>query len=99
MPNNREINRAANMINKKELLTNLDSVLSDYTVKYYDQLYLENQIYEPILIWVRNKSDILQASAILSNTSDEILLRKFVLFNDPNSPNPRAGFYISLIRK
>ena len=99
MPNNREINRAANMINKKELLTNLDSVLSDYTVKYYDQLYLENQIYEPILIWVRNKSDILQASAILSNTSDEILLRKFVLFNDPNSPSPRAGFYISLIRK
>ena len=99
MPNNREINRAANMINKKELLTNLDSVLSDYTVKYYDQLYLENQIYEPILIWVRNKSDILQASAILSNTSDEILLRKFVLINDSNSPNPRAGFYISLIRK
>ena len=99
MPNNRQINRATNMINKKGLLKHLDSILSDYTIKYYDQLYLENQIYEPILIWVRNKSDILQASAILSNTSDEILLRKFVLFNDASSPNPRAGFYISLIRK
>jgi len=99
MPNNREINRSTNMINKGELLDQLDSILSDYTIKYYEQLYLENQIYEPILIWVRNKSDILQASAILSKTSDEILLRKFVLFNDASSPNPRAGFYISLIRK
>ena len=99
MPNNREINRTSDMINKKVLLSHLDSILSDYTIKYYDQLYLENQIYEPILIWVRNKSDILQASAILSNTSDEILLRKFVLFNDASSPNPRAGFYISSIRK
>tara|TARA_Y100001970_G_scaffold148760_1_gene182698 strand:- start:1418 stop:3160 length:1743 start_codon:yes stop_codon:yes gene_type:complete len=97
MPNNREINRIGNTIGKEELLNKLDSL--DYTIKYYDQLYLENQIYEPILIWVRNKSDILQASAILSNTGDKILLRKFVLFNDANSPNPRAGFYISLIKK
>ena len=97
MPNNRQINRIWNTIGKEELLNKLDSL--DYTIKYYDQLYLENQIYEPILIWVRNKSDILQASAILSNTGDKILLRKFVLFIDANSPNPRAGFYISLIKK
>lgn len=99
MPNDRKINRSDNMINKESLLTQLDTTLSDYTIKYYEQLYLENQIYEPILIWVRNKSDILQASAIISNTSDEILMRKFVLFNDANAPDPRAGFYISLIRK
>ena len=83
MPNDRKISRSDNMINKESLLTQLDTTLSDYTIKYYEQLYLENQIYEPILIWVRNKSDILQASAIISNTNDEILMRKFVLFNDP----------------
>ena len=99
MPNDRKINRSDKMINKESLLTQLDTTLSDYTIKYYEQLYLENQIYEPILIWVRNKSDILQASAIISNTNDEILMRKFVLFNDANAPDPRAGFYISLIKK
>ena len=99
MPNDRKINRSDKMINKESLLIQLDTTLSDYTIKYYEQLYLENQIYEPILIWVRNKSDILQASAIISNTNDEILMRKFVLFNDANAPDPRAGFYISLIRK
>ena len=98
MPNDRKINRSDKMINKESLLTQLDTTLSDYTIKYYEQLYLENQIYEPILVWVRNKSDILQASAIISNTSDEILMRKFVLFNDTKAPDPRAGFYISLIK-
>ena len=79
------------------MLTQLDTTLSDYTIKYYEQLYLENQIYEPILIWVRNKSDILQASAIISNTNDEILMRKFVLFNEVDKPDPRAGFYVSFL--
>jgi len=50
-----------------------------------------------MLIWVRNKADILQASAIISNVGDGILLRKFVLFNEADHPEPRAGFYVSIL--
>ena len=50
-----------------------------------------------MLIWIKNKADILQASAIFSDMDDDILLRKFVLFNEPDRPNPRAGFYVSIL--
>ena len=50
-----------------------------------------------MLIWIKNKADILQASAIISNMDDSILLRKFVLFNEADRPNPRAGFYVSIL--
>ena len=46
---------------------------------------------------MRGKADILQASAIISNVNDSILLRKFVLFNQSDNPNPRAGFYVSIL--
>jgi hypothetical protein len=49
------------------------------------------------LIWVRGKADILQASAILANVNHDILLRKFVLFNKSDRPNPKAGFYVSIL--
>ena len=46
---------------------------------------------------MKNKADILQASAIISNVGDNILLRKFVLFNEADHPSPRAGFYVSIL--
>ena len=49
------------------------------------------------LIWVKGKADILQASAIISNVNDSILLRKFILFNKSDQPDPRAGFYVSVL--
>jgi hypothetical protein len=81
-----------------DLMIQLDTLLTDYSLKYFEQVFTENQIYGPMLIWVRNKADILQASAIISNVGDEILLRKFVLFNEADHPEPRAGFYVSILQ-
>jgi len=88
---------ATGSLSKMDLMIQLDTLLTDYSLKYFEQVFTQNQIYGPMLIWVRNKADILQASAIISNVGDEILLRKFVLFNDADHPEPRAGFYVSIL--
>ena len=84
-------------LSKIDLMVQMDTTLTDYSLKYFEQVFTKNQIYGPLLIWVRGKADILQASAIISNVNDSILLRKFVLFNQSDSPNPRAGFYVSIL--
>ncbi|MBT3179922.1 MAG: hypothetical protein HOB40_05325 [Candidatus Marinimicrobia bacterium] len=84
-------------LSKLDLMIQLDTALTDYSLKYFEQVFTENQIYGPLLIWVKNKADILQASAIISNVGDNILLRKFVLFNEADHPSPRAGFYVSIL--
>ena len=89
--------QAAGTLTKIDLMTQLDTTLSDYSLKYFEQVFTKNQIYGPLLIWVRGKADILQASAIISNVNDNVLLRKFVLFNESDHPNPRAGFYVSIL--
>ena len=89
--------QAAGSLTKIDLMTQLDTTLSDYSLKYFEQVFTKNQIYGPLLIWVRGKADILQASAIISNVNDNVLLRKFVLFNEFDHPNPRAGFYVSIL--
>ena len=88
---------AAGELSKMDLMIQLDTALTDYTLKYFEQVFTKNQIYGPLLVWVRGKADILQASAIISNVNDAILLRKFVLFNKSDQPNPRAGFYVSIL--
>lgn len=88
---------ATGELSKMDLMIQLDTTLTDYTLKYFEQVFTKNQIYGPLLIWVRGKADILQASAIISNVDDAILLRKFVLFNKSDRPNPRAGFYVSIL--
>ena len=93
--NSRDV--ATGDLSKMDLMIQLDTLLTDYSLKYFEQVFTENQIYGPMLIWVRNKADILQASAIISNVGDEILLRKFVLFNEADHPEPRAGFYVSIL--
>ena len=98
MPDLAAINHGITPITKENLLKQLDTTLTDYSLKYFDQIFLENKIYEPLLLWARDKSNILQASAILSNSGDLILLRKFVLFNSYEQPAPRAGFYLSLLK-
>ena len=84
-------------LSKMDLMVQMDTSLTDYSIKYFEQVFTKNQIYGPLLIWVRGKADILQASAIISNIDDSILLRKFVLFNQSDKPNPRAGFYVSVL--
>ena len=93
--NSRDV--ATGDLSKMDLMIQLDTLLTDYSLKYFEQVFTENQIYGPMLIWVRNKADILQASAIISNLGDDILLRKFVLFNEADHPEPRAGFYVSIL--
>ena len=66
-------------------------------IKYFEKVYTKYQIYGPMLVWIKNKADILQSSAIISNMDDSILLRKFVLFNEADKPKPRAGFYVSIL--
>ena len=85
------------VLNKMDLMVQLDTTLTDYNLKYFEQVYTQNQIYGPLLIWVRGKADILQASAIISNLNNSVLLRKFVLFNKSDKPSPRAGFYVSIL--
>ncbi len=84
-------------IDKIDLMVQLDTTLTDYNLKYFEQVYTRNQIYGPLLLWVRGKGDILSASAIIAKLNDDILLRKFVLFNKTDRPNPKAGFYISVL--
>ena len=84
-------------LSKIDLMVKMDTTLTDYSLKYFEQVFTKNQIYGPLLIWVRGKADILQASALISNINDSILLRKFVLFNQSDNPNPRAGFYVSIL--
>jgi len=84
-------------LSKIDLMVQMDTTLTDYSLKYFEQVFTKNQIYGPLLIWVRGKADILQASALISNINDSILLRKFVLFNQSDNPNPRAGFYVSIL--
>tara|TARA_B100000686_G_C16797890_1_gene983723 strand:- start:978 stop:2708 length:1731 start_codon:yes stop_codon:yes gene_type:complete len=98
MPDMAAVDHGIVQMSKDDLLKQLDTSLTDYSLKYFDQIFLENQIYEPLLLWARDKSNILQASAILSNSGERILLRKFVLFNSYAQPAPRAGFYLSLLK-
>ena len=84
-------------LDKIDLMVQLDTSLTDYNLKYFEQVYTRNQIYGPLLLWVKGKGDILSASAIIAKLNDDILLRKFVLFNKTDKPNPKAGFYISIL--
>ena len=84
-------------IDKIDLMVQLDTTLTDFNLKYFEQVYTRNQIYGPLLLWVKGKGDILSASAIVAKLNDDILLRKFVLFNKTDRPNPKAGFYISIL--
>jgi len=93
----REATPSPGELSKIDLMVQMDTTLTDYSLKYFEQVFTKNQIYGPLLIWVRGKADILQASAIVSNVNDSILLRKFVLFNQSDNPNPRAGFYVSIL--
>ncbi|MBT6867078.1 MAG: hypothetical protein HOA19_06990 [Candidatus Marinimicrobia bacterium] len=89
--------RVSGELSKMDLMVQLDTLLTDYSLKYFEQIFTQNQIYGPMLIWVKNKADILQASAIISNVGDDILVRKFILFNEADRPKPRAGFYVSIL--
>ena len=82
---------------KDEFLTRLDTTINDYTLKYFDQFYKTNRIYEPILLWVRGEEDIRLTGDILASSGPTVLLRKFVLFNEVDKPDPRAGFYVSFL--
>ena len=85
-------------ISKIQLIEKLHEELSEKPkIKYFEKVYTQYQIYGPMLIWIKNKADILQASSIISNMNDSILLRKFVLFNNANEPSPKAGFYVSIL--
>ena len=75
-------------------MVQLDTTLTDYNLKYFEQVYTRNQIYGPLLLWVKGKSDILSASAIVAKLNDDILLRKFVLFNKTDRPNPLSLIHI-----
>ena len=95
-----ELNKSEDIqsgISKDEFLTMVDTTVNDYTLKFFDQFYKTNRIYEPVLIWVRGEEDIKKAGNILNKTGPTVLLRKFVLFNEVDKPDPRAGFYVSFL--
>ena len=91
------INDISSGYGKDDFLLKLDTTINDYTLKYFDQFYKTNRIYEPILIWVRGEEDIKLAANILTSSGPTVLLRKFVLFNEVDKPDPRAGFYVSFL--
>ena len=84
-------------IGKDAFLAQIDTTINDYTLRYFDQFYKTNRIYEPVLIWVRGDEDIIKTSEIILSTGPTVLLRKFVLFNEVDKPDPRAGFYVSFL--
>ena len=82
---------------KDDFLTMIDTTVNDYTLKFFDQFYKTNRIYEPVLIWVRGIEDIKTTGNILTHSGPTVLFRKFVLFNEVDKPDPRAGFYVSFL--
>lgn len=84
-------------IDKDSFLTELDTTINDYTLREFDQFYKTNRIYEPVLIWVRGDEEIRKTASILLRSGPTVLLRKFVLFNEVDKPDPRAGFYVSFL--
>ena len=52
--------------------------------------------FEPGLA-VRGDEDIRKTADILLRSGPTVLLRKFVLFNEVDKPDPRAGFYVSFL--
>ena len=84
-------------IDKESFLTELDTTINDYTIREFDQFYKTNRIYEPVLIWVRGDEEIRKTASILLRSGPTVLLRKFVLFNEVDKPDPRAGFYVSFL--
>ena len=84
-------------IDKTDFLAQLDSTINDYTIREFDQFYKTNRIYEPVLIWVRGDEEIRKVTEILVESGPTVLLRKFVLFNEVDKPDPRAGFYVSFL--
>ncbi len=84
-------------IDKEGFLAELDTTINDYTLREFDQFYKTNRIYEPVLIWVRGDEEIRKTASILLRSGPTVLLRKFVLFNEVDKPDPRAGFYISFL--
>lgn len=84
-------------IDKEGFLTELDTTINDYTIREFDQFYKTNRIYEPVLIWVRGDEEIRKTASILLRSGPTVLLRKFVLFNEVDKPDPRAGFYVSFL--
>ena len=95
-----ELNKTEGMTSgfgKDEFLTMIDTTVNDYTLKFFDQFYKTNRIYEPVLIWVRGVEDIKTTGNILTHSGPTVLFRKFVLFNEVDKPDPRAGFYVSFL--
>ena len=84
-------------IDKESFLAELDTTINDYTLREFDQFYKTNRIYEPVLIWVRSQEEIRKTASILLKSGPTVLLRKFVLFNEVDKPDPRAGFYVSFL--
>tara|TARA_B100000886_G_scaffold190472_1_gene131060 strand:+ start:4136 stop:5869 length:1734 start_codon:yes stop_codon:yes gene_type:complete len=84
-------------IDKESFLVELDTTINDYTLREFDQFYKTNRIYEPVLIWVRGDEEIRKTASILLRSGPTVLLRKFVLFNEVDKPDPRAGFYVSFL--
>ena len=79
-------------LSKLDLMVQLDTTLTDYSLKYFEQVFTKNQIYGPLLIWVRGKADILQASAIISNINDTILLESLFCLTNQISQILGQGF-------
>ena len=82
---------------KESFLAELDTTINDYTIKELKQFYKTNRLYEPVIIWVRGDEEIRKTTSILLRSGPTVLLRKFVLFNAVDKPDPRAGFYVSFL--
>jgi len=97
MPKGTAILNTRTGLTPEDVIVQLDSSLSGYSLKYFDQIYKESHIFEPILIWVKSLDEITTISRILNEAGNRVLFRKFVLFNNPSDPRPKAGFYISFL--
>jgi len=98
MPKGTAIPNRSPGLTPEDVIIQLDSSLSGYSLKHFDQIYKDSHIYEPLLIWVKTIQEITTVSHILNKAGNRVLFRKFVLFNNPSDPQPKAGFYISFLK-
>jgi hypothetical protein len=97
MPKGSAILNARTGLTPEDVIAQLDSSLTGYSLKYFDQIYKDTHIFEPLLIRVKSIDEITTVSRILNEAGNRVLFRKFVLFNNPSDPNPKAGYYISFL--
>jgi hypothetical protein len=84
-------------LNPDDIITEIDFALSNYSIKYFDPLYQNQEMVERLLISVKSIEEIQIVSDIISQAGDRVLLHKFELLNASSQTQIKARYYLSFL--